>query len=160
MNQCHPPDHSRCLVPGTVKGICAGERQGGAGGHRFIPCGWVSAVREVALGGSRPCFVSGCAWKFSKEKRGCDLLRQKRSFKNKVKRERFLGLEGCWTSRKTHAQARGRGCQQILSVSRETLHSPLCGQWKNIGLWFLGTDSTREKVFKISVWESTGIRER
>lgn len=44
----------------------------------------------------------------------------------------------------------------------EPLRSPLCGQWKSIGLWFLGIANTRGKVFKISafVWESTGIRER
>lgn len=72
---------------GAVKRVCAGEKQGGAAGHRFYFV--FSAVREVG-------FVSGGAWKFRKEKNGCDLLRQERTFKNKVEREKFLGLEGCW----------------------------------------------------------------
>lgn len=65
-------------------------------GITWILRGWFSAVREVGLGGNRLCFVSGCAWKFRKEKSGGDLLRQKRSFKNKVEIKRFLGPEGCW----------------------------------------------------------------
>lgn len=65
-------------------------------GITCILCGWFSAVREVGLGDGRLCFMSGCAWKYRKEKSGSDLLRQERSFKNKVERKRFLGLEGCW----------------------------------------------------------------
>lgn len=90
-----------------------------------------------------------------KEKSGCDLLRQERSFKNKVEREGFCGLRVAglaWVSRKIHAQAREKGCQQILSASGgNTLFSPLWSV-KEHGLWFLGIVSTRGKVFKISAF--------
>lgn len=86
------------------------------------------------------------------------LLRQQRSFKNYVQRERCwawrsLGLHGppeitCLSHRK--------GLLPIsFSLWGTTLRSPLCGQWKECGLWFLEIVSTGEKVLKNSacVWK-------
>lgn len=66
-----------------------------------------------------------------KEKSGCDLLRQERSFKNTVEREWFLGLRVAglaWASRKTRAQAREKVAGKSVQSLGATLRSPLCGQ--------------------------------
>lgn len=76
-----------------------------------LSCAWCSQKsvqdksREVLEGiAFIPCSLQLGRWALcqevpgnsEKKKNGCDLLRQERSFKNKVEREKFLGLEGCW----------------------------------------------------------------
>lgn len=66
-----------------------------------------------------------------KEKSGCDLLRQERSFKNTVERERFLGLRVAglaWASRETRVQDREKVAGKSVQSLGTTLCSPLCGQ--------------------------------
>lgn len=61
MNCCRPSNHSHFLVLGAIKGVCAGEKGGDAGGHRFYPVplilcsyeGW--SRRQLALFCIRMC---------------------------------------------------------------------------------------------------------
>lgn len=162
-DRCRPPDHSYFLVLGAIKGVCAGEKRGDAGGHHFysiwlILCsyeGWLR--RRPAMFCIRMCLEiqkRGVAFTACRPQKKWlwFLLRQQRSFKNNVQRERCwawrsLGLHGppedtCLSQRK--------GLLAIpFSVWGTTLRFPLCGQWKERGLWFLGIVSTGEKVLKI-----------
>lgn len=152
MNHCHPPDHSHFLVHDAIKGACAESKRGDAGRqHHFysfwlILCsheGWLR--RRLTVFCIRMCLEI--------QKRGVAFWGGKSHLRTMCK-GKAAGPEvhsACMGLQEDTCLSQRKGLPAIpFSLWGTTFYSPLCGQWKEHRLWFLGMLSTREKALTTS----------